>query len=210
MIVYLVTNLVNGKQYVGETVRTLVQRWYQHTLVKSGKRTVLRSAISKYGVENFKVETLGTYLSKKEMDDAERFYIKNLNTMVPNGYNRTEGGDGCSGLNISKETREKMSKAKKGKRLSPATEFRKGEHFHAATEIKLGEHLSEITEFKPGMATWNKGISMYNGKENHFYGKKHTLEAKDKMRAAKKNKPWSEARRAAYEVRKGGPNGKRK
>lgn len=91
MIIYRITNMVNGKMYVGQTTRSLSQRWREHCSNSSGC-TYLHNAITKYGKENFKVEQIDIALDQEELDYKERQYIMCYNTLVPNGYNLTDGG----------------------------------------------------------------------------------------------------------------------
>lgn len=99
MIVYLATNIVNGKQYVGYTSKSLPERIRNH-LYKSRTKTqphyfyLLPIAIRKYGANNFKWEVLATCNDSIEAQEREKDFIKSLNTLSPNGYNLTEGGNG--------------------------------------------------------------------------------------------------------------------
>jgi group I intron endonuclease len=141
----------------------------------------MRSAIKKYGEEKFLIETIHTCESKEEMNFVEMFYISLFNTKSPNGYNLTDGGEGNLGITPSKETRLKMSIAKKGKRISPETEIKPGQRMSPATEIKQGQRLSPSTEFKKGQLSWNKGKHY----DNRWTGRKHTPESKEKMRQSR-------------------------
>ena len=98
--------MVNGKQYVGQTSRTLEQRWREHCSANS-QCTYLHNAIVKYGKENFKVEQIDIALDQEELDYKESQYIKSHNTLVPNGYNLDTGGKG--GRNLSTVTCYKIS-----------------------------------------------------------------------------------------------------
>ena len=53
--IYKITNLVNGKSYVGQTIRTIEERWKQHIKDSKGNKDdfYLHRAIRKYGKENF-------------------------------------------------------------------------------------------------------------------------------------------------------------
>lgn len=92
MIIYKVTNMVNGKLYIGQTTRTLEQRWREHCC-SSSQCTYLHNAIVKYGKENFKIEQIDIALDQEELDYKEQQYIKCYDTLVPNGYNLTTGGN---------------------------------------------------------------------------------------------------------------------
>ena len=98
MIVYAITNLVNGKRYIGMTEQSLRLRWSQHKKVAAaGVDTAIHHAIRKYGSENFKIEPLASILpsmGRKTLCEIERVIIAQEGTMSPAGYNLTPGGDG--------------------------------------------------------------------------------------------------------------------
>lgn len=101
--IYLRTNLVNGKQYVGQT-NDFKQREYEWNSLNghyAGK--LIFNARKKYGLENFKVEILKECDTQDELNKWEIFYIKELNTKKPNGYNLTDGGETSSGYKLSDE-----------------------------------------------------------------------------------------------------------
>jgi group I intron endonuclease len=114
-IVYKITNTINGKVYVGQTTKTLKQRWTEHVYDSIGKRrrkhnSYLHLAIERYGKESFTAELLNSCVDKKSLDDVERFYIKTLNTVRPNGYNISLGGTGVMhGRKMSAESKAKIS-----------------------------------------------------------------------------------------------------
>lgn len=111
--IYLITNKVNGKQYVGQTVRTIKNRFDGHI---SDKNMYISRAIRKYGKENFKIEEIDIAYNQIELNLIEGVYMSWFNTLRPNGYNIKEIIDGKG--NHSEETKQKMSKlAKKTKRL---------------------------------------------------------------------------------------------
>lgn len=85
MIVYKTVNLVNGKFYVGKQASTI--KWYL------GSGTALKSAIKKYGRDNFKKEILEVCTSLEHLAEREIFWIKKLNA-IKEGYNIAEGGTG--------------------------------------------------------------------------------------------------------------------
>jgi|LakMenEpi03Aug12_release.lakeMendotaPanAssembly.Ray.scaffolds.fasta_scaffold00065_149 group I intron endonuclease len=111
----MVTNKINGKQYIGYTTKTLEERKKAH-LCKANSPSnkhyfyLFKQAIRKYGIDNFDWEVLETCNSIKECCDKEIYYINNHNTISPNGYNLTEGGNG--GI-PSEETKLKISKSLK-------------------------------------------------------------------------------------------------
>ena len=84
MIVYKIENLINGKIYVGRTVKKLNVRMSQH---KNTTKTLIGRAIQKYGWENFRAEIIEECSSFEELVEREVYWIKKLNSKVPNGYN---------------------------------------------------------------------------------------------------------------------------
>lgn len=108
-IVYLYTNTVNGKKYVGITMLTLRHRTGQHPTAD----TYLGRSIRKYGRDAFNVEVIDNAGTKEELYEKEKYWIKELNTLAPNGYNMNHGGDG---INVhTEETRLRISISKLGK-----------------------------------------------------------------------------------------------
>lgn len=108
MIVYLVTNLINGKKYVGYTQKSLEERKEVHLCKSKSKNNkhffyLFPSAIRKYGIENFKWEILFEGNDLAEVLKLEIHYIKTLNTIAPNGYNLTKGGNGGIPSEITKD-----------------------------------------------------------------------------------------------------------
>ena len=111
MLIYVITNLVNGKKYVGQTVQTLEERFREHTFPSSGC-IAIRDAIAKYGQDNFKIEELAKASSIDELNALEAHYVQELNTLAPSGYNLKDGG--LQGVGFTPEVLEKMRNAKLG------------------------------------------------------------------------------------------------
>ena len=106
MIIYKITNTVNGKIYIGQTKWKLEKRFRYHTYNCSGC-VALRNALYKYGVENFTIEEIDCAESQSELDEKETYWIKHYNCIVPNGYNLKNGG---STPTYSEESKIRMSK----------------------------------------------------------------------------------------------------
>lgn len=111
--IYVITCSVNGKQYVGQTKNTVALRWRYHIYRAKLDLRVIYCAIRKYGINCFSVEEIDTAESLTELNTKEIFHVSRLNTLVPNGYNLTGGGEGKI---ISELTREKLSKTSFGRR----------------------------------------------------------------------------------------------
>ena len=97
--IYLTKNIVNGKSYVGKHTYRGKDSFDKNYL---GSGYLLKRAIKKYGKDNFIQEILEYNSSKEENTEREVFWIKKLNTLVPNGYNIDKGGTG-GGVYLSSE-----------------------------------------------------------------------------------------------------------
>ena len=107
MVVYLITNTVNGKKYVGQTQRILKQRLKDH---RTDKKRTIGIAIKKYGWENFTVEILDECETLEQLYESEKYWIAMLNTKAPNGYNMTDGGIGISGFTYTSVLKKNVEK----------------------------------------------------------------------------------------------------
>lgn len=102
--IYLITNKVNGKMYVGQTSKTPEYRFKLHVedSYKSDRyNSILHKAIRKYGEHNFKIDTLEE-CSIAELNDKEIYWITKLDTFN-SGYNMTLGGEGSNRLTLPDE-----------------------------------------------------------------------------------------------------------
>lgn len=116
MIIYLITNKINQKKYVGQHCGTTDSRWKQHlaAALKLEDPKPLYAAFRKYGVDNFTYEVLETLpkdANEELLDEREIYFIKYYDTFIKNGkgYNLTLGGDGQIGTFCRTQTKEKMS-----------------------------------------------------------------------------------------------------
>lgn len=93
---YLVTNTINGKHYIGKTYNSVSSRWSQHlrdAKKQAYKDRPLYRAINKHGAEAFKVELLAT-IEEDLLEVAEQEAITAYDSYGRSGYNATRGGDG--------------------------------------------------------------------------------------------------------------------
>jgi group I intron endonuclease len=88
--IYKITNLVNSKSYIGLTTRDIKYRFQEHGKPSRGKVSAITKAIQKYGKENFKFEIIWKTTNASFM---EQYFIRLHNTIAPNGYNLTYGGE---------------------------------------------------------------------------------------------------------------------
>lgn len=91
--IYKITNNVNNKVYIGQTIQTIKERFYQHCATKCSDSVLnmaIHKAIKKYGKSNFTIEVIEE-VEKDSLNDREKFWIEHYNS-YNNGYNSTRGG----------------------------------------------------------------------------------------------------------------------
>lgn len=92
-VIYKITNKINGKVYIGQTVQDVKERFYQHCAEKCEEavaKMAIHKAIKKYGKQNFTLEIVET-VSKNDLNEREIYWIQKYNSYY-NGYNSTKGG----------------------------------------------------------------------------------------------------------------------
>ena len=93
--IYKITNILNGKMYIGKTLHSIQKRFQEHIKdsqkVRYDKRP-LYDAMNKYGIENFEL-TLVENAEAELLDEREKYWIEYYDT-YKNGYNATLGGEG--------------------------------------------------------------------------------------------------------------------
>lgn len=112
MLLYVLTCVTTGKQYVGHTCRSFPKRWSAHVYTaKRGSSLKIAAAIRKHGQDAFIKEVVAEFDTREESSLAEQLFIAGLNTQLPRGYNVTEGGDGTHGYkrpDLSKRNHERI------------------------------------------------------------------------------------------------------
>lgn len=115
--IYLVTNLLNGKKYVGKTLKATKARWADHVKdARNNSMCILHKAVRKYGAQNFSVRTLKR-CTEPLLDACETHFIRRHGSLGRHGYNMTPGG---TGVPKTKAMIRKTSKALTGRTLSKA------------------------------------------------------------------------------------------
>lgn len=200
-IVYLVTNTANGKEYVGQTIKTLIARKMGHLRDARTRsdRTPFSRAIRKYGAECFTWQMLMVCSSRADLDATERAYIGILGTKKPEGYNLTDGGKGIVGYSregkpLSAEHKRKISEGLTGRtlsvehtrKMSEALKGKQGQAHSAEAKRKIGEAFKG----KPLSLEHRRKLSeALKGKPSSMKGRTHSAETKRKISETQKGRP---------------------
>jgi group I intron endonuclease len=121
-IIYKICNKISGKCYIGETIKDTYSRWRGHinSINRNCGCPALKDAIKKYGIDAF-VMSVVIICFDKDRFVYEKEYIEKYNSIVPNGYNILEGGEGggFKGKKHTQETKDKIKKRLKEKYNNP-------------------------------------------------------------------------------------------
>ena len=177
MIIYKIENKINGKIYIGQTIRSLNARLAGH--LKS--HLLIGEALREYGLQSFTISVIDEAGSKAVLDGKEKYWIKAYKCKFPVGYNSTDGGD--TPVHNSPHTKETRQKIKEKRALQVITAetkqkqrdwVRTAEYKQRCRDAHMGHIVTEETRRK---------IS-----ESHK-GMKASPEAVEKMAASKRGKP---------------------
>lgn len=166
--IYIIKNNINDKCYIGQHIlKSENNRQYM------GKGLGIQEAYKQYGRQHFYKEILeiveDNTAKRLIVSEREKYWIKKLNTLEPNGYNRHPGGIGGStkqssqksvetrklnGYNHTQQTKDKISKSHKGKTFSQ-------------------EHKKHLSENHRLIKTWT--LVHEDGTETKYKGSLHTL-----------------------------------
>lgn len=169
--IYLITNTITQMRYIGATCRTCEERWSEHQIdAKHGRRSLLHESIRTFGPENFEVSILESNVADSDLSSLEIYYIDKLDTFYLNGkgYNMTKGGKGVSGYVHTDATKKHVSESLQG---------------HVFPEIrnkKISDKLRGVPKsesHRRALSNAKKGSG--KGKDNPFYGKKHSKKTKE-------------------------------
>lgn len=221
-IIYKVTNIKNGKVYIGQTIRTLKKKKDEHIrYASSGSPIYFCRAIRKYGIDSFIWEVIDKAKDDNELNIKEIYWINKFNSIKTKyGYNLSEGGGLSSTKNkrvakkislakighiVSADTREKIRNKLIGRKHDEATKLKisisnKGRVFSEETKNKI--RLSAIGNKRNLGRKLNLSLEQRKSIAERNRNRIWRTETITKMSLAKKGKPWTEARRKAQYKRK--------
>lgn len=157
--IYVHTNKINGKKYVGKTIQEPSRRFRNGESYKSC--TNFYRAIMKYGWSNFDHEVIFTVLDISQMNNIEEHFIKSLNTLAPNGYNLVTYDDGL--IQFSDEIKQRLSVARHNylKNLTePLIAWNRKEHIiidgYPHKQCSKCKELKGLNEYGLNSNTWDQ------------------------------------------------------
>lgn len=148
MYVYLITNLINNKKYVGIT-NDYKKRWENHKCCNDPSMAIAK-AIKKYGRDNFKFEVLEANIPLEKIDEKEIYYIKKMESHVSTGkgYNISKGGR----YNIANSVKQG---AENGRALLNEEQVRYIKSHRNIPEMVLYEEFSHIMSYDAFKKVYN-------------------------------------------------------
>jgi len=202
MLIYKITNTLNGKCYIGYTKTNITTRWQRHVKeLNKGTNRKLYDAMRKYGVKNFTIEEIDRddTATQEEWLHLETLYII-VYDAVDYGYNMTYGGMGGNTISGRSMT-GKTYYDKWVKEFGPETaSLMKKEMYEKIGEKnkKYPPHTIWTDEQKNAMSImakekgWRPPITRRIGKDHPMYGKSHNIDTKIKLSNARKGKVYEE------------------
>lgn len=173
--IYITTNMVNGKKYIGQ--RKFSCGWNGYL----GSGVFIKRAINKYSKDNFIREIIAVAYSKEELNELEKEFIKNHNAVESaDYYNLVEGGGATAGYKFSDESKQNMSLMRKG--------MGKGRSLSEETKLKISKLMK--TYFHNRILTFSdetrqKMSNSKKGDKNPNFNKNFSKEYRKKLSDAK-------------------------
>jgi group I intron endonuclease len=157
--IYMIKNKINGKIYIGQTIRSIKKRLGQHKIGQSKKCRAIYNAIKKYGWRNFEKDWYEC--PDEDLNFDEELLVREMKTLSPDGYNLREGG-GSRGK-MSEESKQRNRNAHIGKTHTKKTK-------QEMSKSRLGRVVSEETIHKLREANQGENNPMWG-----ITGDKHSM-----------------------------------
>ena len=211
--VYIHTNKINGKMYVGQTIygNNPKRRWGGGNGYKGCE--YFYNAIQKYGWDKFEHEIIANNLTADEADNFEKLLITKLDLRNPNkGYNLESGG--TKNKTLSESTKKKISESKIGKSNGPRSEEtkkrisegNKGKVLSDATKQKISGVRKECWTDEDYRRNQIEKHKWQTGEKHPWYGRNHTEETKEKIRQTSVGRILTEEAKIKLSIANSGEN----
>ena len=190
--IYITTNLINGKKYLGQKKIDDHGKWRNYM----GSGVAFKQAVKKYGLENFKREIIDVANNADELNRLEKQYTVEMDCLNDRTfYNLVYGGGTVTGLKFSEGTIQRLRELASGENNYFYGKHYIGELNHFYGKKHTPESRSKMSQSHKGQTPWNKGkTGVYSD------------ETIQKMIEAKKGVPLSESHKKAIREAQEGEN----
>jgi len=179
---YQITNVLNGKRYIGITKQSIEKRWKQHLGNSQNPKYPLHLAIAKHGAVNFTITSLNESTDRKYIGELEEHIIQQLETHISkNGYNVARGGYGGD--------------------LGPEANFKRKitiENLSPEQKLKWSQNLSKAGLGRKYSIERKNQMSMQQKERGGYGPKNHSMATKEKISTGNLGKIRSESARQNY------------
>ena len=180
-LIYISTNKVNGKSYIGKTYDSLECRKSNHKwfALNNLYDVHFHRAIRKYGFDKFEWNIIEDNIDKNDLEEKEVYYVDKFDTFK-NGYNMTIGGE--KNYSLSEESKKKISDTHRGKKLSKETKLK----ISNSVKNLYTDEYRKLISIKTKKAMLNPEVKRRLSISHK--GHKHSEETKKKMIESKSKK----------------------
>lgn len=160
MEIYKITNKINGKVYIGQTIRPAQQRFRRH--INDAMNNILNThfakAIRKYGPDAWELTIIDKAETQEELNQKEQYWIRYYNSVI-DGYNETDAINKCGGNTYQSKTEEEMEVIKEKIRKTKL-----GAKNPMARKIKRINVITGEIEIFDAVISCAKACGIQNGK----------------------------------------------
>lgn len=174
--IYKITNLINGKCYIGQTIQKVNRRWKDHKSSKNGM--IINKAIRKYGKENFSFEVLEDNILQENLSSRELHYItlyKSFNRKY--GYNNCDVVEGKIYHSIASRKRQSLKMKERHDKGLMKNVCRKNGLKQRGRKFNGKSKYLGVSPNKSGKYLYFRAYTSLNGKPQRLGNFKSEIEA---------------------------------
>jgi hypothetical protein len=180
-VIYRITNMANGKYYIGSAESFARREWQHRNDLKRGvhKNPRLQAAWNKYGADMFVFEVLEEVPAGESTFEWENKYL-HIHVGLPECYNVNTDAIGMrTGVVLSDTTKARISGSRVGKHAGP-DHYRYGKTVSPEVRAKIGNTQRGVSK-PPRSEEHRRRLSEVNKGNQNWLGKRHSDESRQKM-----------------------------